>query len=102
MSNTRSSTHHLHITRVGLTDVSLVITVRDNAFADIADDLYIGVVMETEAGVGRNLIVVQNDEIADRLMRWIAIRTYCEVVLRLEPSSISPADFIECFEFQHL
>jgi hypothetical protein len=102
VSKSSSSTHHLHITRVGLTDVSLVITMRDNAFADVADNLYVVVVTETEAVAGRNLIVVQNDEIADRLMRCIAIRPRCEAVFCFVPSSISPADFIECFEFQHL
>jgi hypothetical protein len=74
----------------------------DNVFADVADNLYVVVVMETEAGAGRNLIIVQNDEIADRLMRWIAIGPRCEVLFCFEPSSVSPADFIECFEFQHV
>jgi hypothetical protein len=102
VSNTCSCAHRLHITRVDRPDVSLVITMRDNTFADVADNLNIGVVMETEAGVGRNLIVVQKDEITNRLMGWIAVGSHCDVVFCLQPSGVSFADFIECFEFQHV
>src|ERR1700733_13758165 len=86
---------------MGLADVALVIAMRDNTLADVADNLYIGVVMQTKPRVRCDLNVVEHDEIADRLMRWVAIGPYCEVVLRFEPSGVSSSDFIECFESQH-
>lgn len=42
--------------RRGPADVSLVAAMRYNAFAYVADNLYVGVVMETEASVRRDLI----------------------------------------------
>ena len=84
-----------------LADVALVIAMRDNTLADVADNLDIGVVMQAKPRVGRDLIVIENNEIADWLMRWVAIGSYCEVVLRFEPPGVSSSDFIERLENQH-
>jgi hypothetical protein len=96
--NARSGTHHLHVSGVRLADVALVIAMRDNTLADVADNLDIGVVMQTKPRVRRDLTVIEHNEIADWLMRWVAVRPYCEVVFRFEPSGVSSSDFIECLE----
>jgi hypothetical protein len=60
VSNARAGTHHLHVTRVRLADVALIIAVCDGAFADIGHNFDVGVGVKIEAGMGRNLIVVQH------------------------------------------
>jgi hypothetical protein len=86
---------------VRFADVPLVIAMRDSALTNVADNLYIGVVVQTKPAVRCDLIVIENNEIANRLMCWIAVGPYCEVVLRFEPPGVRTSDFIKRFEPQH-
>jgi hypothetical protein len=69
--------------------------VRHRAFTNVADDLDIFVLMETKSRAGRDLVVIENDEIPDRLVSRIAIRSDREVMLGFEPACIDAADVVE-------
>lgn len=58
MLNAGSSTHHLHIAGTCLSDVPLIVAMRDNTFADVTNNLYIGVMMKAEAGVWGDFVIV--------------------------------------------
>ena len=90
-----SSAHYLHISSVGFSDVPLIVAVRHRAFAKVADDLDIFMVMEAKSRVGSDLVVIKNDEIPDRLVGWIAVRSYREVMFCFEPACIDAADILE-------
>lgn len=45
--------------------------------------------------MGSHLVVIENDEISDRLVGWIAVRSYGEVVFCLKPACIEAADILE-------
>ena len=68
---------------------------RHRAFAKVADDLDIFVVMEAKSPVGSDLVVIENDEIPDRLVGRIAVRPYGEVMFCFEPACIEAADILE-------
>jgi hypothetical protein len=44
--------HHLDVARLGAALVAQVVLVGDRAFADIGDDLHVGVRVRREAGAG--------------------------------------------------
>ena len=50
--------HHLHVAGFGAALVAQAVLVGDRAFADIGDDLHVGVRVRREAGVRRDLVVV--------------------------------------------
>ena len=56
-------------------EVPLIVAVRHRAFARVADDLDIFVVMEAKSRVGSDLVVIENDEIPDRLVGRISVRS---------------------------
>jgi hypothetical protein len=95
VTDTGSGANYLDISRVSFSDVPLIIAVRHRAFAKVADDLDIFVVMEGKSRVGSDLVVIENDEIADRLVGRIAVRSQGEVMYCFEPACIEAADIFE-------
>jgi len=90
-----SGAHYLDISSVYFSEIPLIIAVRQRAFAKVADDLDIFVVMEAKSSVGSDLIVIENDEIPDRLVGRIAVRSQGEVMFCFEPACIEAADIFE-------
>ena len=95
VADTGSSAHYLDIARVCFSEVPLIVGVRHRAFAKVADDLDIFVVMEAKSRVGSDLIVIENNEIPDRLVGGVAVRPHGEVMFCFEPASIKAADIFE-------
>jgi hypothetical protein len=93
--DTGSGAHYLDIPSVCFPDVPLIVAVRHRAFAKVADDLDIFVVMEAKSRVGRDLVIIENDEIPDRLVGRIAVRSYREVMPCFEPACLEAADILE-------
>ena len=75
MTDAGSGAHYLDISSVCFSEVPLIIAVRHRAFAKVADDLDIFVVVEIKSRVGSDLVVVENDEIPNRLVGRIAVRS---------------------------
>jgi hypothetical protein len=95
VTDTGSGAHYLDISSVRFSEVPLIVTVRHCAFAKVADDLDIFVAMETKSRVGSDLVVIENDEIPNRLVGRIAVRSYGEVMFCFEPACIEAADIFE-------
>jgi hypothetical protein len=62
VTDSGSGAHHPDVASVCLPDVPLIVAMRYRAFAKIADDLDIFVVVEAKSRVGSDLIVVEHDE----------------------------------------
>jgi hypothetical protein len=61
-SNAASGAHHLHVARFGTALVAERVLMRDRAFANIGDDLHVGVRVRGKAGVGRDFVVVPDPQ----------------------------------------
>jgi hypothetical protein len=48
-----------------------------------------------DLGASKKRVVIENDEIPERLVSRIAVRSDREVMLRFEPACIHAADFVE-------
>jgi hypothetical protein len=90
-----SGAHNLDVSSVCFSEVPLIVTVRHRAFTNVADDLDIFVLMEAKSLAGSDLVVIENDEIPDRLVSRIAVRSDREVMLCFEPACIEAADVVE-------
>ena len=95
MTDSGSGAHNLDVAGVCLPDVPLIVAMRYRAFAKIADDLDIFVVMEAKSRVGSDLIVVEHDEIPDRFVGRIAVGPDGKVMFCLKPACIKAADIPE-------
>ena len=93
--DSRSSAHDLHMSSVCFSEIPLIVAMRHRAFPKVAHDLDIFVVMEAKSGAGSDLVVIENDEIPDRLVGRIAVRSDREVVFRFEPACVEAADIVE-------
>ena len=67
MADTGSGADYLDISSVCFSEVPLIVAVSNRAFAKVADDLDIFVVMEAKSRVGSDLVVIENDEIPNPL-----------------------------------
>jgi hypothetical protein len=65
----------------------LIIAVGDDPVMDIGDYLDIRMGMQSEACVWGNLVIVQDDEIPQRLVGFISIGSYGEMMSSPEPPS---------------
>jgi hypothetical protein len=101
MPNARPSADRLHVASLYAADVSDTVAVGDNAVANVGDDLHVGVAVKAKACSRRNLVVVPDDQAANRTMRGIAILTNAEVMQRLEPTDIATAKFCFSSYFDH-
>jgi hypothetical protein len=101
MTDPSSGTHHLDVARDRVADIARAVFVRDNALADIGDDLYVHVGVMAEPGAGGDLVVVPDHEGAQRTIRAVAVGRYDEVVARLEPTVIGSIERLLGPELQH-
>jgi hypothetical protein len=92
---TGSGAHNLDVSSACFSEVSLIVAVRHRAFAKVADDLDIFMLMETKSSAGSDLVVIENDEIPDCLVSRIAVRSNREVMLCFEPARIDATDLVE-------
>jgi hypothetical protein len=95
VAGTGSGAHHLDVSSVCFSEVPLIGTVRHRAFANVADDLDIFMLMETKSRADGDLVVIENDEIPNRLMSRIAVTSDREVMLCFEPARIDASDLVE-------
>ena len=58
----------------------------DHAPANISDNLDVRVRVAAETGIGRDFVIVPDDESAERAIRGVAFGGHGEVVARLEPA----------------
>jgi hypothetical protein len=93
--STGSGAYYLDVSSVCFPEVALIVTMRHCAFANVADDFDIFVVMKTKSRLGSDLVVIENDEIPDRLVGGIAVRPHGEVMFCFEPACIDAADILE-------
>ena len=73
----------------------------DRAFADIGDDLHVGVGMGGKAGVRRDLVVVPHPQGAMAHIGGVVVAGEGEVVFCLQPAVIGAAEFCKWLEFDH-
>src|SRR5579863_3105631 len=102
MADARSRAHHLDVPRENASDVAGAVFMGDDALAHISDDFDVCVRMAAEAGFGRDLVIVPDDESAERAIRGVATRGHDEVVARLEPAVIAAIQSFLGPELQHL
>lgn len=93
--DTGSSAHYLDITSVCFSQAPLIVGLRHRAFAKVADDFHVFMVMEAKSRMGSDLIVIENNEIPDRLVGGVAVRAHGEVMSCFEPVAIKAADICE-------
>ena len=72
---------------------------RDGAFADVGDDLHVGMRMRREAGPGGDLVVVPNAQAAPSHARGIVVTREGKVVFRFQPTVVGTAQFGEFSAF---
>jgi hypothetical protein len=65
--------HHLYIAGPDCSRIALIIAVGERSVVDIADYLDVRVLVKPETCMWRNFVIVQDDEIPDRFVVWIAI-----------------------------
>ena len=95
MTDRGSGAHHLAVANVCLPDVPLIVAMRHRAFAKIADDPDIFVVMKAKSRVGSDLVVVEHDEIPDRFVGRITVGPDGKVMFCLKPACMKAADILE-------
>ena len=96
-----SGAHHLHVAGLGAALVAERVLVRDRAFADIGDDLHVGMGMGGKAGVRRDLVVVPHPQRAVAHIVRVVVAAEREVMLCLQPAVIGAAEFCKRSEFDH-
>src|SRR6266702_3418342 len=101
MTDSRPRAHDLDVARHGATDIAGAVFMRDGAPADIGHDFHIGMRVTTEAGTGRDLVVVPDHECAKRAIRWIAVGRNDEVVARLQPAAVAVIERLFGSKLQH-
>src|ERR1700730_16584416 len=101
MADAASRAHHLHVAGFGAALVAERVLVRDRAFADIGDDLHVGMGMRRKAAVRRDLVVVPDAKRAMIDVFRIVIVGEGEVMLRLEPAVVGAAERVEWFQCDH-
>jgi len=101
MADPRSRAHHLDISREDVSDVAGAVFMGDHALANISDNLNVRVSVVAETGVGRDLVIVPDDQSAERAIRGVAPRRHDEVVARLEPAVIAAIQSFLGPELQH-
>jgi hypothetical protein len=62
--------------------------VHHGTFAKVDDDRDIFVVMKAKSRVGSDLVVIENDEVSDRFVSGVAVRTHREVMFCFQPAGI--------------
>ena len=95
MTHAGAGAHHLHVARFGAALVAETVLVSDRAFADIGDDLHVGVGMRGKAGVRRDLVVVPDPQGAVAHISGVIMTAEREVVLGLQPAVIGAAEFVQ-------
>ena len=98
----RAGAHHLHVAGFGAALVAEAVLMGDRAFADIGDDLHVGVGMRRKAGVRRDLVVVPHPQSAVAHIVGIIILAEGEVMLRLQPAVVGAAELCKGSEFDHV
>ena len=73
MADSSSSTHDLCVARPNCSHIALIIAVGERSVVDIADYLDVRVFVKPETCMWRYFVIVQDDEIPDRFVVWIAI-----------------------------
>src|ERR1700722_20676772 len=97
MTDTCSGDHNVDVSSVCFPKVPLIVTVRHRALTNVADNLEVFVLMKTKSRAGSNLVVIENDEIPDRLVSRVDVRSDHQRMLCFEPARIHTADVIERF-----
>ena len=72
-----------------VSDIAGTVFMGDHALANISDNLDVRVRVAAETGIGRDFVIVPDDESAERAIRGVALRGHDEVVARLEPAVIA-------------
>ena len=101
MADPRSRAHHLDVSREDVSDVAGTVFMGDHALANISDNLDVRVRVAAETGVGRDFVIVPDDECAERAIRGVARRRHDKVVARLEPAVIAAIQSFLGPELQH-
>ena len=73
----------------------------DRAFADIGDDLHVGMGMGGKAGIRRDLVVVPNPQRAVAHIARVIVAAEREVMFCFQPAVIGAAEFCKGSEFDH-
>src|ERR1700677_2855406 len=91
----------LHVSGANLTATTGIVLVVKYAFADVRNDLHVPVRMHRKAGVGSDLVVIQDHEAAEPRVCRIALAVDREVVLGLEPVVIPAPEGVPSSKLQH-
>src|ERR1700730_8915901 len=88
MSDASPGAHDLNVSRFDSAFVAEIISVSDRTFADIDDDLDIGMRLQRKPRVWRDLLVVPNAHAAPATSRWSIIRCGGKVTPGFEPADV--------------
>ena len=102
MAHARSGAHDLDVPRARAAGVAQAVLVGDGAFADIGDDLHVGVGVRRKAGPGGDGVVVPHPDRAPTHPGGIVVAGEGEVVLGVEPAVVGAAEAGEGPAFDHV
>ena len=91
MGDSGAGTHDLHTTGGRPTRVPPVVFVTDGATAHVGDDFHIPVRVRVKAGVRRDAVIVDNQQLAVAHLFRVVVVGKTKVVLGVEPAVISAA-----------
>src|SRR5580700_7606951 len=101
MSDTGAGAHNLNVSRFDSAFVAETISVSDRTFADIDDDLDIGMHLQRKARVWRDLLVAPNAHATPATLRWIIFRCGGKVMPGFEPAEVLAWKLVEGSAFNH-
>jgi len=68
---------------------------RDRAFADVGDDLHVGMRMRRKPGIGRDLVVIPDAQGAVAHIARVIMAAEREVMLCFQPAVVGAAELVE-------
>ena len=91
MKNPCASAHHLHITSFGRPFIALAIFMCDGPFAHIGDDFHIAVRVGIKPCIGRNAVIINDQQLPMAHFLRVKIIGKTEMMLGIKPPMIGAA-----------
>ena len=95
MHDALARAHHLDVAGLGAAAIAQMVLVADRAAADIGDDLHVPVAVHGKAAAGLDRVVVPDPQRAEAHAVRVMVVGETEMVARLEPVDIHPAQGVE-------
>ncbi|MNT19068.1 hypothetical protein D3C72_1543050 [compost metagenome] len=102
MGDAGARAHHLHVAGLGAALVAQVVLVGDGPLADVGDDFHVLVRVRREAGLGGDLVVVPDAQLAPAHPLAVVVAGEGEMVTGIEPAVVGATQFGEGTYFDHV